>query len=84
MRIATFNINGINARFPALLQWLSETSPDIVFLQELKAPEKRFPKKGGNGVAILGKETNRSKECGSFPAAPTMRTRAASKRMSAD
>ena len=68
MRIATFNVNGINARLPALLQWLSETSPDVVCLQELKAPQDRFPvteidgagydaiwhgQKSWNGVAIL-------------------------------
>ena len=70
MRIATFNVNGINARLSALLQWLSETSPDIVCLQELKAPKERFPaaeiyaagydaiwhgQKSWNGVAILAK-----------------------------
>jgi exodeoxyribonuclease III len=70
MRIATFNVNGVNARLSALLQWLSETSPDIVCLQELKAPEERFPdaairdagydaiwhgQKSWNGVAILAK-----------------------------
>ena len=43
MRIATFNINGIGARLPALLQWLQETQPDVVCLQELKAPQEKFP-----------------------------------------
>jgi exodeoxyribonuclease-3 len=43
MRIATFNVNGINARLPVLLEWLAQTVPDIVCLQELKAPEERFP-----------------------------------------
>jgi exodeoxyribonuclease III len=70
MRIATFNVNGINARLSALLLWLSEISPDIVCLQELKAPGERFPaaqlhaagydaiwhgQKSWNGVAILAK-----------------------------
>ena len=70
MRIATFNVNGVNGRLAALLQWLSETSPDIVCLQELKAPAERFPiaaihaagydsiwhgQKSWNGVAILAK-----------------------------
>jgi exodeoxyribonuclease-3 len=70
MRIATYNINGINGRLPVLLKWLKETSPDVVCLQELKAPDERFPeaalKKAGynaiwhgqkawNGVAILSR-----------------------------
>ncbi|HEY4786399.1 MAG TPA: endonuclease/exonuclease/phosphatase family protein, partial [Bacteroidales bacterium] len=38
MKIATYNVNGINARLPVLLRWLNETSPDVVCLQELKAP----------------------------------------------
>jgi exodeoxyribonuclease-3 len=38
MKIATFNVNGINARLPALLQWLAETQPDVARLQELKSP----------------------------------------------
>ena len=37
MRIATWNINGINRRLPNLLAWLDQTKPDIVALQELKA-----------------------------------------------
>ena len=67
MKIATFNVNGINGRLPALLQWLSEAKPDVVCLQELKAPKERFPEvalrsagygaiwhdqKSWNGVAI--------------------------------
>ncbi|RJG21297.1 exodeoxyribonuclease III [Massilia cavernae] len=70
MRIATFNVNGITSRLPALLQWLEETQPDVACLQELKAPQERFPEaalneagyqaiwhgqKSWNGVAILGK-----------------------------
>jgi exodeoxyribonuclease-3 len=68
MRIATFNVNGINSRLPALLQWLEETQPDVACLQELKAPQEKFPEmeiraagyfpiwhgqKSWNGVAIL-------------------------------
>jgi exodeoxyribonuclease-3 len=68
MRIATFNINGIGARLPALLQWLEEKQPDVACLQELKAPQEKFPEeainaagyqaiwlgqKSWNGVAIL-------------------------------
>ena len=70
MKIATFNVNGIGARLPALLIWLAETSPDVACLQELKAPHDRFPEaaireagygviwhgqKSWNGVAILAR-----------------------------
>ena len=70
MRIATFNVNSINARLPNLVRWLTETSPDIVCLQELKAPQDKFPageirdagygviwhgQKSWNGVAILAR-----------------------------
>ncbi len=70
MRIATFNVNGIAARLPALLQWLSGTSPDVVCLQELKAIDSAFPissireagygavwhgQRSWNGVAILAR-----------------------------
>jgi len=70
MKIATYNINGINGRLPVLLRWLKEESPDIVCLQELKAPQDRFPlkaindagyqavwhgQKSWNGVAVLSK-----------------------------
>ena len=43
MRIATYNINGMNARQPVLLRWLEETRPDVACLQELKSPQERFP-----------------------------------------
>jgi exodeoxyribonuclease-3 len=70
MKVATYNVNGINGRLPVLLRWLKESQPDIVCLQELKAPEERFPlaairaagyqaiwhgQKSWNGVAILSK-----------------------------
>lgn len=70
MRIATYNVNGVNGRLPVLLRWLAETSPDVVCLQELKAPQEKFPEeaikeagydaiwhgqKSWNGVAILTK-----------------------------
>jgi exodeoxyribonuclease-3 len=72
MRIATFNVNSINARLTHLLRWLAETTPDIVCLQELKAPQEKFPEqairdvgygviwhgqKSYNGVAILTRGT---------------------------
>ena len=43
MRIATYNVNGVNGRLPVLLRWLDEARPDVVCLQELKAPDERFP-----------------------------------------
>ena len=43
MRIATYNVNGVNGRLPVLLRWLEEAAPDIVSLQELKAPDEAFP-----------------------------------------
>ena len=70
MKIATFNVNGINGRLPVLLRWLAEAAPDVVCLQELKAPQERFPvaalrdagygaiwhgQKSWNGVAILAR-----------------------------
>ena len=70
MKIATYNVNGINGRLPVLLRWLNESHPDIVCLQELKAPQEKFPEKAiqdagynaiwhgqksWNGVAILSR-----------------------------
>jgi exodeoxyribonuclease III len=36
MKIATFNVNGLNARLPRLLEWLDEARPDVACLQEIK------------------------------------------------
>ncbi|RZM22511.1 MAG: DNA ligase D, partial [Pedobacter sp.] len=70
MKIATYNINGINGRLEILLKWLKQAKPDIVCLQELKAENHKFPaqaisdagyhaiwhgQKAWNGVAILSK-----------------------------
>ena len=41
MKIATFNLSGVNGRLPVLLRWLEETSPDVVCLQEPKS--ETFP-----------------------------------------
>jgi exonuclease III len=41
MKIATYNVNGVNGRLPVLLRWLEEAQPDIVCLQELKAPQEQ-------------------------------------------
>lgn len=60
MKIATFNINGIRGRLPLLLKWLAKAKPDIVALQELKAPHDLFPeealRKAGYGVVWLGEK----------------------------
>jgi exodeoxyribonuclease-3 len=70
VKIATYNVNGVNGRLPVLLRWLDEAKPDIVCLQELKAPQERFPEqeiakagyraiwqgqKSWNGVGILAR-----------------------------
>jgi len=70
VKIATYNVNGVNGRLPVLLRWLEEARPDVVCLQELKAPDERFPEaairdlgyesiwhgqKSWNGVAILSR-----------------------------
>lgn len=70
LKIATYNVNGINGRLNVLLRWLQESAPDIVCLQELKAPQEKFPEdeindigykaiwhgqKSWNGVAILAR-----------------------------
>jgi hypothetical protein len=38
-----FNVNGVNSRLEVLLRWLEEAGPDVVCLQELKAPQEKFP-----------------------------------------
>ena len=70
MKIATYNINGIKARLPRILEWLDETQPDVALLQEIKSIDENFPReifedkgyivetfgqKSFNGVAILSK-----------------------------
>ncbi|WP_375287931.1 exodeoxyribonuclease III [Sphingomonas sp.] len=70
MKIVTYNVNGIKARLPRLLEYLAEQQPDIVCLQELKASDETFPEgevraagygavwhgqKGFNGVAVLAR-----------------------------
>ncbi len=72
MKIATFNINGVNKRLENLLAWLATAAPDIVCLQELKATDGQFPKgaieaagygavwrgqAAWNGVAILARDS---------------------------
>lgn len=73
MKIATYNVNGVNGRLPVLLRWLEESRPDVACLQELKAPQEKFPEeaikevgyraiwhgqKSWNGVAILARDSD--------------------------
>jgi len=70
MKIATFNVNGINGRLPRVLEWLAESQPDVACLQETKTQDANFPRdalreagygaiwsgqKSYNGVAILAR-----------------------------
>lgn len=70
MKIATYNVNSINARIENLTKWLKKEQPDIVLLQEIKCEFNSFPffdmqalgyeakilgQKSYNGVAILSR-----------------------------
>jgi exodeoxyribonuclease III len=85
MKIATYNVNGVNGRLPVLLRWLEQSEPDIVCLQELKAPQEKFPleaiqnagynaiwhgQKSWNGVAILSKNSPITEVCRALPGDP--------------
>jgi exodeoxyribonuclease III len=71
MKLATYNLNGIRARLPRLIEWLEREKPDVACLQELKCADEALPigdieaagygavwhgQKGFNGVAILTRE----------------------------
>jgi exodeoxyribonuclease-3 len=71
VKIASYNVNGVNGRLPRLLEWLAESSPDVVCLQELKTDDSKFPiraieaagygaiwhgQRSHHGVAILAKD----------------------------
>jgi exodeoxyribonuclease-3 len=85
MTIATYNVNGINGRLPVLLRWLKESAPDVVCLQELKAPHEKIPEaaiaeagyeaiwhgqKSWNGVAILSRIGKPKEICRALPGDP--------------
>ncbi|HXR56300.1 MAG TPA: exodeoxyribonuclease III [Casimicrobiaceae bacterium] len=70
MKIATYNVNGVNGRLPRLVEWLDGTQPDVVCLQEIKTDDTKFPanaigdagynaiwhgQRAHHGVAILAK-----------------------------
>lgn len=85
MKISTYNVNGINGRLPVVLRWLGEAKPDCVCLQELKAPDEKFPsaeleragygaiwhgQKQWNGVAILARGTKPEERRRGLPGDP--------------
>jgi bifunctional non-homologous end joining protein LigD len=68
VRVGTWNVNNVNKRLDLVLDWLARTQPDVVALQELKAPTADFPtqafvdagysalvvgQRAWNGVALL-------------------------------
>lgn len=82
MKIATYNVNGVNGRLPRLLEWLDETRPDVACLQELKTSNETFPlqairdagygavwsgQKSYNGVAILARDATPVERCRALP-----------------
>ena len=82
MRLATWNINGVNRRLDILLRWLDEAKPDVLCLQELKCTSPRFPvdelqgagygavwhaEGRWNGVAILCREKTPILTCLELP-----------------
>jgi exodeoxyribonuclease-3 len=89
---------GQTARLPVLLRWLEARQPDVVCLQELKAPDEKFPEqairdlgydavwhgqKSWNGVAILSRVGEIHETRRGCPAIPTTATAATSRRRSA-
>lgn len=85
MKIATYNVNGVNGRLAVLLRWLETSAPDIVCLQELKAPQEKFPQKAiedagynavwhgqkqWNGVAILARNAEITEITRTLPGEP--------------
>ena len=97
MKIATYNVNGIGSRQARLLEWLARESPDVVCLQELKAPDDRFPaaalRQAGYGAIWHGQRRGtasrssraaptRSRSGVGCRAIPTTRTAATSRRRS--
>ena len=70
MKIISWNVNSVRARITNILEYIKDTLPDILFLQEIKTQEESFPyedfknvgyeshvfgQKSYNGVAIISK-----------------------------
>ncbi len=85
LRIASYNINGINTRLHLLLRWLEEFAPDVVGLQELKCTDEAFPareiealgysaiwhgQRSWNGVALLSRAGEPVETCRGLPGDP--------------
>jgi len=85
VKLATYNLNGIRARLPRLLEWLAREQPDVVCLQELKCADESLPiadieaagygavwhgQKGFNGVAVLAKGDSPKLRCVGLPGDP--------------
>ncbi len=85
LKIVTYNVNGIKARLPRLIEYLAEQAPDIVCLQELKSSDETFPEadiraagygaiwhgqKGFNGVAVLAKSEDPKERLRGLPDDP--------------
>ncbi len=85
MRIATWNVNSINARLETVLGWFEEAKPDVACLQEIKTGDTKFPVKAieaagygaiwhgqqrWNGVAILGRDCEPVETCRGLPGDP--------------
>lgn len=85
MRIVSYNVNGIKARLPRLIEYLDEAKPDVVCLQELKSADEGFPaaeieaarygavwhgQKSWNGVAILARDVQPVERCRGLPGEP--------------
>jgi hypothetical protein len=65
MKLATYNVNGVNGRLPVLLRWLEQSEPDVVCLQELKAPKINFRPLQLRKQATAQSGTARSRSVGS-------------------
>src|ERR1700722_1345029 len=61
MRIATWNVNSVNARLETVLRWFREAAPDVACLQEIKCVDEKFPAEAfealGYNVAVHGQKT---------------------------
>ncbi|MDX2346960.1 MAG: exodeoxyribonuclease III [Legionella sp.] len=61
LKIASWNVNSINVRLDAVLQWLETSKTDVLALQETKVPDERFPEEAflerGYAVTYSGQKT---------------------------
>src|SRR3989338_8442269 len=61
MRLATWNVNSINARLETVVGWFEAASPDVAVLQEIKCIDEKFPTEAferlGYNVAVHGQKT---------------------------